>query len=387
MIYDGHAYIFPNMRGDGGFDDRREFQRHLQLAIATHFMPVWRTRDRAEADNSGLLDLSMPRGFDALKDAHFRATQFGRFEWTVGGEDYFKQYMPPSVVDMEFTADDLIAEMDYAEVDRALLHRTPYLGIGNDLVADAVQAYPDRIQALAHVPEWKIASDPDWAIAELDHAINDLGLHGLQLLPDHMALYGQSTAWDGEALTPLWDHFTKLGVPLFVTPGYTSLARTGSGGGMDLSEFETVSRFMERYPDVQVVLTHGLSWRSFADENGIDVPDAVYDALPDRQSQLPRPTPLRHLLRRDVRLPHAADQAGAGEGGRAAGCRPADVGDGHPDGDALPDVPSEPRLAPPQPRFPRPGGYRPDLRRKHGAAHGRRIASRTRFSTRTGRKP
>ena len=69
-------------------------------------------------------------------------------------------------------------------------------------------------------------------------------------------------------------------MPLFVTPGYTSLARTGSGAGMDLSEFETVSRFMERYPDVQLVLTHGLSWRSFADENGIDVPDAVYDALP-----------------------------------------------------------------------------------------------------------
>ena len=44
MIYDGHAYIFPDMRGDGGFDDRREFQQHLQLAIATHFMPVWRTR-------------------------------------------------------------------------------------------------------------------------------------------------------------------------------------------------------------------------------------------------------------------------------------------------------------------------------------------------------
>ena len=181
MIYDGHAYIFPDMKGDGGFDDRDEFQRHLQLAIATHFMPVWRTRDRAEADNSGLLDPTMPRGFGALKEADFRATQFGRFEWTVDGEDYFKQYMPPSVVDMEFTADDLIAEMDYAEVDWALLHRTPYLGIGNDLVADAVRAYPDRIQALAHVPEWKIAPEPDRAIAELDHAINDLGLHGLQL--------------------------------------------------------------------------------------------------------------------------------------------------------------------------------------------------------------
>ena len=39
MIYDGHAYIFPDVRGDGGFDDPREFKRHLQLAIATHFMP------------------------------------------------------------------------------------------------------------------------------------------------------------------------------------------------------------------------------------------------------------------------------------------------------------------------------------------------------------
>lgn len=280
MIYDGHAYIFPDVRGDGGFEDRREFQQHLQLAISSHFMPVWRRRDRALADSSGLIDESQPRGFGALKEADFRATQFGRFEWTVDGEDYFKQYMPPQVMEMEFTADDLIAEMDYAEVDRALLHRTPYLGIGNDLVADAARVYPDRIQALAHVPEWKIAPDPDWAIGEVDHAINDLGLHGLQLLPDHMALYGQSPVWDDEALTPLWDHFATLGVPLFVTPGFTSLARTESGVGMDLSEFQTINRFSRRYPDVPVVLTHGLSWRSFADESGIDVPNEVYDALP-----------------------------------------------------------------------------------------------------------
>ncbi len=40
MIYDGHAYIFPDLKGDGGFEDRLEFQRHLQLAMATHFMPL-----------------------------------------------------------------------------------------------------------------------------------------------------------------------------------------------------------------------------------------------------------------------------------------------------------------------------------------------------------
>ncbi len=49
---------------------------------------------------------------------------------------------------------------------------------------------------------------------------------------------------------------------------------------MDVGEFETISRFMDRHPGVRVVLTHGLSWRSFADESGVHVPDAVYDALP-----------------------------------------------------------------------------------------------------------
>ena len=280
MIYDGHAYIFPDVRGDGGFEDRTEFQRHLQLAIAAHFMPARRKRDRSPADNSGLIDETKPRGFSALREANFRATRFGRFEWTVDGEDYVKQYMPPQVKDMEFTANDLIAEMDYAGVDRALLHRTPYLGIGNKLAANAVKAYPDRIQALAHVPEWTIASNLDRAISDLDRAIDDLGLHGLQFLPDHLQLYGQSPDWDAGPLTPWWDHFASLGVPLFVTPGFTSLAHADSGSGMDMSEFETITRFAERYPSVQIVLTHGLSWRSFADENGIHVPSEAYDALP-----------------------------------------------------------------------------------------------------------
>lgn len=280
MIYDGHAYVFPDVRGDGGFEDRLEFQRHLQLAIASHFMPAWRKRDRAPADNSGLIDESQPRGLDTLREADFRATSFGRFEWTVDGEDYVKQYMPPLVMDMEFTADDLVAEMDYAEVDRALLHRSPYIGIGNDLVADAIKKYPGRIQALAHVPEWRIATEPDWAIAELDYAINDLGIHGLQLLPDYLPLYGQSDVWDTDKFTPFWKFFATLNVPLFVTPGYITLAQTDSGQGMELSQFETISRFMAKYPDIKLVLTHGLSWRAFANENGIEVPDQVYDALP-----------------------------------------------------------------------------------------------------------
>jgi len=128
MTFDGHAYCFPSLMGSGGFSTPEELRRHLQ--------PVWRARDRAPGDNSGLIDLDRWPGLDALKEARFRAAGGGCFEWTVNGEDYVKQYLPPSVNDMSYGPERLVAEMDYAGVDRALLHRTPYLGIGNPFIAD-----------------------------------------------------------------------------------------------------------------------------------------------------------------------------------------------------------------------------------------------------------
>ena len=60
MIYDGHAYCFPDLTKDGGFADPEEFKRHIQVSMSGHFQPVWRKRDRAPADNSGLADQNLP---------------------------------------------------------------------------------------------------------------------------------------------------------------------------------------------------------------------------------------------------------------------------------------------------------------------------------------
>ena len=281
MIYDGHAYCFPDQRGDGGFEDSRQFRRHIQLAMAYHLQRVWRSRDRAHADNSGVVDLSKPWGFDALKEAGFRPSGYGRFEWTADGEDYVKQYMPPSVVDMTYTAEQLVAEMDYAGVDWAMLHRTPSLGIGSEFVADCVRRFPDRIQALAHVEEWLVQTEPDRSIEKVETAVKSLGLSGLQFLPDHLALYGQSPEWDGEGFRPFWDAVAGLGVPIFMTPSFMSL---GSGGGSTLDayldELRVLRRWMERYPDTKVVLTHGFGWRTFKQGDTLSVPDEVFEAAP-----------------------------------------------------------------------------------------------------------
>ena len=281
MIYDGHAYCFPDLRGDGGFADPEQFRRHLQLGIARHFQPVWRSRDRAPAADSGLADASAGWSFDALKDVGFRAAGHGRFEWTVDGEVFVKQYMPPSVADMSYPAESLVAEMDYAGVDMALLHRTPYLGIGNEFIADCVRRFPDRLQGLAHVEEWLVQTEPDTSIRKLERAIDELGLVGLQFLPDHLPLYGQAEDWAGPGFRPFWDAVAGLGIPVFFTPSYSSLATPGGAPTEGVvSQLRAIGRWMEKYPDVRVVLTHGLSWRMFVDGDTLSLPDEVLDAVP-----------------------------------------------------------------------------------------------------------
>ncbi len=276
MIYDGHAYCIPDLSGDGGFESREEFQRLLQFITAHHFQPAWRARDRAPGDDHALADLSRPFELDAVRPARFRAAPHGRLEWEAGGEVHCKQMFPPLLAGTSYDADRTVAEMDYAGVDRALLHRTPYLGIDNDFFADCCRRHPKRLQGLAYVPEWKIPADPDAAIRELDRAVNDLGLHGLQFLPYFSVLHGVTEDWDAGAYRPFWDAVAGLRVPVFFT-FISQQEKTVEGY---LAQLRRLRRWMERYPDVDAVLTHGFDWLRFLEDGCLRIPDAVYEAAP-----------------------------------------------------------------------------------------------------------
>ena len=108
-----------------------------------------------------------------------------------------------------------------------------------------------------------------------------MGLHGLQLLPDHLPLYGQKEDWEGPDFKPFWDAAAALDIPVFITPGYSSLATRGwAQTDAVVARLLQLRSFVERYPDMRVVLTHGLSWRVFMDGDGLSVPDEVFEALP-----------------------------------------------------------------------------------------------------------
>ncbi len=275
MIYDGHAYCFPPPRNIGGFDDPAEFWRYLQMFMAqARQQPSWRRTDRVPADATGLYDTDRPWRFDGLRDADFRTGDHGLVEWTTDGEEYVKQALPPWTADFAFPADSLVAEMDYAGVDRALLHRTPYMGLDDGYIAECCHRYPGRIQGLAQVPEWWIPARMDDAIKKLDRAIRDYGLSGLQFAPFHRPLYDLSSEWTGPDFDPFWTAVSELAIPVFFT-----LGAVGSTAAYVL-ELHALRAWMDRFPDVDVIMTHGFPWRMFAEGDRLCVPDEVYHAAP-----------------------------------------------------------------------------------------------------------
>ena len=89
----------------------------------------------------------------------------------------------------------------------------------------------------------------------------------------HLDLYGVNDPWDGPRFSPFWDAVESLGIPVFFTLGADTYESY-------LDEMKRLRRWMERYPDVVVVQTHGFNWRLFSDGTSLEVPDEVYDAAP-----------------------------------------------------------------------------------------------------------
>ncbi len=299
MLFDSHAYCFPRLDGDGGFDDPDEFRRHLQFATARHHQPVWNTGDGSPADASDLVDSPDSPSLYSLKEAGFHAAGHGRFEWNGAGGTYVKQWLPPSVSDMAYPPERLIAEMDYAGVDVALLHRTPYLGLGNDFIVDCVRRFPGRLLGLAHTPEWLVASDPGAAAREVVSAVREGGLSGLQFLPPQMDLYNDYGAWDREEFLPFWDAVVDAGVPVFfsLNPRRQPLLESY------LAEHETLRRWMKRYAGAPVVMTHGLSWKFWVSEDSLDVPDEVWETFDGNGLMLQLMFPIAVAINFDYPMP------------------------------------------------------------------------------------
>lgn len=136
--------------------------------------------------------------------------------------------------------------------------------LANDEMAELVSKYPDRFPAAAaSLP----MDDVDAALAEIDRAVNDLGLRGIQLLtpcndkpldlPEYMPIYEKMVAYD----LPIWVHPTR-------SADYTDYKSETRSRYMIFSNlgwpYETAtfmtrlvfSGVLERYPTLKIVTHH-----------------------------------------------------------------------------------------------------------------------------------
>lgn len=66
-----------------------------------------------------------------------------------------QQLLPPYGKETQFTPEMLIANLDWAGVDQAVLLQGPFYGECNQYALDAIRTYPDRLTGLAYLDPWE----------------------------------------------------------------------------------------------------------------------------------------------------------------------------------------------------------------------------------------
>ena len=170
-----------------------------------------------------------------------RGLGYGRI--AVGAEE--TQLLPPYNKTTVFTPEMLIANMDWAGVDKAVLLQGPFYGECNSYVLEALNRYTDRLVGAAYFDPWgqnnrkeleNLIASSGFRVVKLEcsEATGLCGLHPNAMLdmPD--------IAW-------LWDTLERRGLVL-----------TLDLGAIDSRSYQTdaVRAIAEGYPDLRIVIAH-----------------------------------------------------------------------------------------------------------------------------------
>lgn len=300
LIVDAHAHVLPYLGGPAGFATTTERLLYAQRAMHTHgAQPARRARDHAVVTEPTLWDPNDPSS-GGRRDVDFRAGRNGRFEWTVAGEDHYVQFMPPHLQTMEAPPEFMVAQMDYAGIDVAVLQNDHIYGSLNGYFADAVRAFPDRFVGLAQVEEPLAFQDDQ--IARLHDAVARLGMRGLYYTTSTFFTSGYRTYYDDRGFTPFWDAVRDLGLSVFF------VFSASSPIGDFQEEMRRFRGWLERYPTVRTVLVHGLPDGRCLDGAGrLRLPDPLAGALADFPVHAEVLFPIKWGGRWDYPYPQARD--------------------------------------------------------------------------------
>lgn len=129
----------------------------------------------------------------------------------------------------------------------------------NDEMAAAAGRYPDSFTGFATVP----LQSPDAAIVEMERAVGELGLRGVEI-----ATTINGVSLDHHTLDPFWYRCQKLSLPVLIHPHYIAGAErmgpyhlrnlVGNPSETALAGAHLLfGGVLERFPDLCLILSHG----------------------------------------------------------------------------------------------------------------------------------
>jgi predicted TIM-barrel fold metal-dependent hydrolase len=261
-IVDGHGHIFPPLWEACGFPSAELHALFMQYAMHTHGnQPVRRLSDHAIVEERHLWDPDDPSETGRAKDVDFRAAPMGRFRWQKDGVDYYVQFLPPNLQDMQSPAEFMIAQMDYAGIRTLVLQNDHIYGDSAALFADAMARYPGRFIGLAQVEEAFAYRDDQ--IAKLRREVEAIGMAGLYFTMSGFFRNGYREYYTDDVFGPFWEEVRRLGLPVFwVFPNTSPIGDFGDG-------MRLFRGWLERFPDIPSVLVHGLPSALFAGDDDV----------------------------------------------------------------------------------------------------------------------
>ncbi len=270
MIVDSHVHTFPYMGGASGFRSPEDHLQRLQRGVCSSINPPFRTRDNSPVQGQTLWDGKDPTP-NGLSKVGFRATKYGRFEWTTDTEELYLQYFAPSLVDNISTAEYMVAEMDYAGVDMCVLQNHPMYGRLNDFFADCVRQYPDRFIGLGNIHEGQAHTDEQ--LSELHRCAEDLRHKGLFYQVGGFWENGYRDNVDDPKYAPFWEEVRKLGLVLYWDPSPVAFPSAEAY----TEQMERMYRVQQRHPGIPTVLVQAFPLGYFARDGRYQLPQVAHD--------------------------------------------------------------------------------------------------------------
>ena len=258
MIIDAHAHVFPHHGGASGYKDVKTHLMDQQSLIEK----VW----------GRLVSSTLDEKYKPYpgEDVNFRVGNYGRYYWAKHGKECWIQRFPAMMVEMEWPPEQMIAFMDAAGVDKAVL-QSGYMEINycREYFADCVKRWPDRFIGTVTI-DYDIEKSEEYRHGELEKlrdSVHNDGMRGV------FQGYPREQRIDDERFEPFWAEMSNLKIPHFFWTGFMPKDEY-------LDSLERIVRVLKKFPDLIGTIGHlGGNIRHSSNPNYTDTPSELFNFL------------------------------------------------------------------------------------------------------------